>query len=144
MRRGRKSPADLKRAINASFDLYGIPQFKSAVREYRPRKPSGERLEKHILADILKALRAHPKVARVERRQSGLFQDGNRIIRVGQRGEPDVSGMLQGGKVFKIEVKRPGEQPDERQQRHLDETVAAGGIAGCAHSVEEAIAIIER
>ncbi len=125
------------------MELYGIPQFKSQVREYRPRKPSGERLEKHILADILAALRKHPKVARVERRQSGVFVDGERFIRVGRRGEPDICGMLHGGRTFKIEVKRPGEEPDERQQRHLDETRAAGGIAGCAHSVEEAIVLLD-
>lgn len=142
-RNGRKSPAEQKRLINAAFDFYGIPQFKSAVRDYKPRKPSGKPLERNILPAIMQALRKHPRVASVQRRQSGVFLSGNRTVRVGSPGEPDISGMLQGGRSFVIEVKVPGREPSATQQAHIDRVKAAGGIAGCAHSVEEALAIIE-
>ena len=113
-------------------------------KERAARKPSGKPLEADILRDILKALRAHPAVATVERRQSGVFRDGNRFVRVGQRGLPDISGMLHGGRAYAIEVKRPGRLADERQAEYLNRIQAAGGCAGVASSVSEAIAIVER
>jgi hypothetical protein len=40
-------------------------------------------------------------------------------------------------------VKLPGEKPREDQQKFLDAMRRAGAIAGCAHSVEEALKIVE-
>ena len=90
----------------------------------------------------MQALRRHPKVATVERRQSAVFMEGNRYVRVGRRGEADISGILKGGRAFAIEVKRPGGKPNEKQLQFLERIRAAGGIAGCATSVTEAEAII--
>ena len=103
----------------------------------------GKPLERDVLKQIIHVLRHDPRVVRVERNQSGVFQDGNRYVKVGRRGDPDIGGMLKGGRTFAIEVKRPGFNPDPLQQKRLDEIAAAGGLAGCAHSVEEAVLIVE-
>jgi hypothetical protein len=39
-------------------------------------------------------------------------------------------------------VKLPGEEPRDDQERFIKAMRAAGAIAGCAHSVEEALAIV--
>ena len=142
MARRPASAAEKKRANNAAFAFYGLPQFKSKVREYKARKPSGKPLERTIVAAIIKALRKHPLVAHVQRRTVGLFQAGDRTVSVGQRGEPDIQGMLLGGRAFAIEVKRPGEDLQPHQLAVIQRLNAAGALAGVAHSVEEALALL--
>jgi hypothetical protein len=46
------------------------------------------------------------------------------------------------GKALYIEVKLPGEKPREDQQKFLDAMARAGALAGCAHSVKEALDIV--
>jgi hypothetical protein len=46
------------------------------------------------------------------------------------------------GKALYIEVKLPGEKPRPDQQRVLDAMYRAGALAGCAHSIEEALDIV--
>jgi hypothetical protein len=46
------------------------------------------------------------------------------------------------GRAIYIEVKLPGEYPREDQQKFLDSMRRTGAIAGCAHSVEEALNIV--
>lgn len=121
--------------------LASLPPKRDRVRRPVDGKPVTP-LEKHVLADVLDALRKDPRVALVERTQSGLFQDERRYIRVGTPGKLDITGMLVGGAYFEIEVKRPGGKPDERQQRRIDAIRHNGGIAGCATSAEEAIALL--
>lgn len=45
--------------------------------------------------------------------------------------------------IVAIELKVPGRKPTENQQRFLDAVVAAGGLAGCVHSVDEAISLLQ-
>lgn len=150
MRRGRKTKREEIQALNAVDRFYAStsnrePQFQRELPKQRaPRKPSGKPLERDILRDIMDALRKHPAVATVQRRQSGVYQDGGRWIRVGVRGEADISGILKGGRAYAIEVKRPGRLPDERQTEFLNRIQAAGGVAGVASSVAEALQIIAR
>lgn len=99
-------------------------------------------LEKKVLADVLEALRNDPRVALVDRRQSGVFQEAERWIRVGTRGTLDISGMLVGGKYFEIECKRPGKKPDERQENRIQAIRRNGGVSGCATSAAEALALL--
>lgn len=99
-------------------------------------------LEKEVLADVLQALRLDPRVAIVDRRQSGVFQDGDRYIRVGTKGVLDVSGMLRGGKYFEIECKRPGQKPDPRQAERIELVQRGGGISGYCWSAESALALL--
>jgi len=75
--------------------------------------------------------------------------DGSRTpwCRWGEPGTPDIVGMLKGPppRRFRIEVKTPQRRfaVTREQQARLDETIAAGGLAGVATSVEEAFAIVE-
>ncbi len=46
------------------------------------------------------------------------------------------------GKAIYIEVKLPGEHPRDDQQKFIDAMKRTGAIAGCAHSVEEALSIV--
>ena len=79
----------------------------------------------------------------VWRMQSGVFQEGSRFIKVGTRGMPDVIGMLFGGKLFAVEVKRSGRRAEHHQEKILGDIRAAGGIAGVATSAIEAVALVE-
>lgn len=49
---------------------------------------------------------------------------------------------LSDGKAFYIEVKLPGEKPRQDQEKFLEAMRKTGAIAGCAHSVEEALEIV--
>lgn len=65
------------------------------------------------------------------------------IVNIGQHGESDIFGhRIRDGKAIYIEVKLPGEKPRGDQERFLMAMRAAGAIAGCAHSVEEALNIV--
>ena len=100
-------------------------------------------LEKDVLASVLQALRLDPRVWIVDRRQSGVFMEGERYIRVGQRGHLDVSGMLKGsGRYFEIEAKRPGEKPTPEQLLRIEHVRRGGGISGYFWSVESALALL--
>ena len=64
------------------------------------------------------------------------------IINIGQHGEADIWGhRISDGRALYIEVKLPGEHPRPDQQKFLDAMQRTGAIAGCAHSVEEALKI---
>jgi len=121
--------------------LAALPPKRSRVRRPVDGKPVVP-LEKEVLADVLQALRRDPRVALVERSQSGLFQDGDRYIRVGTPGKLDITLMLVGGRYAEIEVKRPGGKPEPHQQNRIDAIRRNGGIAGFATSAEEAIALL--
>lgn len=121
--------------------LNNVPPKRDRIRRPVDGKPSVP-LEKTVLADALQALRNDPRVCVVDRRQSGVFQEGERWIRVGTRGVLDISGMLRGGKYFELEAKRPGEKPDERQQARIELVKKGGGISGYFWSVETALALL--
>ncbi len=112
------------------------------VRERAPRKPSGKPLERDVLKAIIKALRKHPNVVRVERNQSGVFREGKRWINVGSKGKADLTVYLRDGRYAEIEVKRPGGKVSEAQFKRMYAIRAAGGLAGIAESVEDAFNII--
>jgi hypothetical protein len=115
---GRKSVREQKEDVNKALRYYAaltdkpVP-FQHEIKPKRQyRKGASERpLERDVLAAILDALRHDRRVALVERQQSGVFKEGNRYIRVGTPGALDIKGMLHGGRMFEIEVKRPGEKP---------------------------------
>jgi hypothetical protein len=69
-----------------SVMLNALPPKRHRVKRPVDGKPAAP-YERDVLVQIIKALRADPRVARVERNQSGVFQDGNRYIRVGVRGK---------------------------------------------------------
>jgi hypothetical protein len=118
---------------------------RAAKRKPRARPGSdGKPLERHVLKAVVAALRLHPRVAKVERNQSGLFQDGDRLIRVGSKGKLDLTVYLKDGRYIEIEVKRG---PDVKllspaQIARIKEIRSNGGLAGWCWSVESAIELI--
>lgn len=79
----------------------------------------------------------------VMRTNAGTFYDaqGNRVA-IGFPGLSDLTGCTSDGRFFAIEIKLPGEKPRQNQQEFLDAMRKKGAIAGCAHSVEEALNIV--
>ena len=93
---------------------------------------------------IIVALCQNGCVARNHTVGSFITQYGGRVS-VGVHGESDIMGhRIRDGRAFYIEVKLPGEKPREDQQKFLDAMERAGAIAGCAHSIEEALEIVNR
>ena len=67
------------------------------------------------------------------------------LVNIGRQGEADIWGhRISDGKAFYIEVKLPGEEPREDQERFLNSMAAAGAITGVAHSIKEALAIVSQ
>lgn len=101
---------------------------------------------------------------RLFRNQVGAYKDGDRYIRFGLAvGSGDLIGIkaekhyvdaclqFQGvplifdklvGRFICIEVKRPGQHATPEQQNFIDTIKKLGGLAGVAHSVEEAREIL--
>ena len=160
LRRGRLSLREQQERRNATARFYAgsldDPQKRAeyeakyvipiAPKAHRIRRTSDDKpalpLEKHVLAAALQALRFDPRVAFADRQQSGVFQDGDRYIRVGAPGKLDIVGMLKGGRYLELEAKRPGEKPDERQARRIAFVLGAGGVSGYFTSAEEALALL--
>ena len=63
---------------------------------------------------------------------------------LGNPGGADLIGWTSTGKFLAIEVKRPGKSPTVEQRNFLDAVTKAGGVAGVARSVEDAMEIISR
>ena len=113
------------------------------------RRPVVKEIE--IQRQILTALSLHPKVARIERinvmagRLIGRDGKASRFMRSCRRGRVDLDGFTRDGRVIAIEVKKPSKRKKvtDEQRSYLDQVSAAGGIAGVACSVEEALAIVE-
>ena len=62
---------------------------------------------------------------------------------MGQHGESDIMGhRIRDGRAIYIEVKLPGEHPRPDQEKFLTAMRNTGAIAGCAHSIEEALEIV--
>lgn len=91
---------------------------------------------------IIAALCSHGCVARNHTVGNFWTSYGGRV-QVGTHGESDIMGhRISDGKALYVEVKLPGEKPREDQQRFLDAMSRTGALAGCAHSVEEALALV--
>lgn len=124
-----------------------MDQFVKELKPVRSRaRPGadGRPLEKHVLKAVIDALRLDPRVARVERNQSGVFQEGNRVIRVGSKGKLDLTIYLKNGRYIECEVKR---SPDVKllsaeQTARIQSIRDSGGLSGWCWSVESALALI--
>jgi hypothetical protein len=65
------------------------------------------------------------------------------VVNIGHHGESDIFGhRIADGKALYIEVKLPGEEPRADRQKFIDAMKRAGALAGCAHSIEEALKIV--
>lgn len=151
----RKSLRDTIAEHQRVMDYYAMmtnkPRVDLRVPEVKQRaapKPSGNPTEAQVLKAVLAFLRAHPKVASIWRQNSGTFAEQNRdgstrYVRANTaRGMADVMGFLKDGRVLAIECKSLTGRLQPHQKEFLDKITAAGGVAGVARSVDDAIALL--
>ena len=71
-----------------------------------------------------------------------FFTKYGSVVNIGHHGEADIWGhRISDGRALYIEVKLPGEEPREDQRNFLEAMRRTGALAGCAHSIEEALEI---
>ena len=75
------------------------------------QRDMGSLSQDSALVKVLTAVRAHPLVAWCERMNSGAAKVGDRFIRFGWPGCPDVLGQLKDGRLLGVEVKSHTELP---------------------------------
>ena len=107
-------------------------------------------LEKEVQAECLKWLNSQPTIW-AWRRTVGMFRSGPRIIRVNQKGQSDIEGiinvrrrdpqtmMFQSGDIgvhLEIETKRQGNEPTDDQSAWSLAVQAIGGIALWCNSLD--------
>lgn len=90
--------------------------------------------ESAILSDVLALLRNHPRVAWVERLNSGAVKRGGRFVRFSWIGAPDVIGQMTDGRLLAVECKAPDGRLRTEQAAFLSKVSAAGGVALIARS----------
>lgn len=79
----------------------------------------------------------------VMRTNAGVFYSSNGDkVRIGFPGLSDLVGCTSSGRFYAIEVKLPGEYPRPDQKKYLETMLSKGALAGCAHSIEEALEIV--
>jgi hypothetical protein len=120
--------------MNKSFpgapDLFGMEA---------PTKRTNDRPEAAALVEVLKALKAHPAVSWCERMNTGAAKVGNRFIRFGFTGCPDVLGQLRDGRLLGVEVKAPKGKLRTEQAFMLDRIAGAGGVAFVARDCRDVL-----
>ena len=109
-------------------DLFGMES---------PTKRSNDRPEAAALVEVLKALKAHPAVVWCERMNSGAAKVGNRFIRFGFTGCPDVLGQLRDGRLLGVEVKAPKGKLRLEQAVFLERINGAGGLGFIARDCRD-------
>lgn len=100
-------------------------------------KRTNDKPEAAALCEVLKALRAHPLVAWAERQNSGAARIGNRFVRFGWPGCPDILGMLRDGRFLGVEVKAKAGRLRPEQSVFLERIRCAGGVAFVAHDLRD-------
>jgi hypothetical protein len=112
------------------IDLFGLE---------RTPKRTKDRPEAAALVEVLKAVRAHPLVAWAERQNSGAAKVGNRFIRFGWPGCPDVLGQLNDGRLLGVEVKAKTGRLRPEQAVFLERIRCAGGVAFVAYDLRDVL-----
>lgn len=102
-------------------------------------KRTNARPEAAALHEVLLALKAHPAVSWAERMNSGAARIGNRFVRFGFPGCPDVLGQLRDGRVLACEVKAAKGKLRPEQSVFLDRVRGAGGVAFVARNCNDVL-----
>ena len=118
------------RGLATNADLFGLEQ-------QTPR--TNRRPEAAALVEVLKALRTHPAVAWAERMNTGAAKIGNRFIRFGFKGCPDVLGQLKDGRLLGVEVKAQAGRLRPEQALFLERIRCAGGVAFVARDLRDVL-----
>ncbi len=122
-----------EKSFSGATDLFGIEA---------PTKRTNDRPEAAALVEVLRALRASPAVAWVERQNSGAAKVGNRFIRFGWPGCPDVIGQLRDGRFLGCEVKGPTGRASTEQTLFLAQINQAGGLGFIARNCRDVFAAL--
>ncbi len=93
--------------------------------------------EAGALKEVLQALGAHPAVAWCERMNSGAARIGNRFVRFGWPGCPDVLGQMKDGRLLGVEVKADKGRLRPEQAVFLERIRRAGGVAFMARDCRD-------
>ena len=109
-------------------DLFGL-ELTPTRRNKRP--------ESAALVEVIKALKTHPAVVWCERMNSGAAKVGNRFIRFGFTGCPDVLGQLRDGRLLGVEVKSQTGRLRPEQSIFLERIRGAGGVAFVARNCRD-------
>ena len=126
----RVAPIRTCPAPAADIDLLG-DEIKTPRTNSRP--------EAAALVEVLKALRTHPAVAWAERMNTGAAKIGNRFIRFGWPGCPDVLGQLKDGRLLGVEVKAQAGRLRPEQALFLERIRCAGGVAFVARDLRDVL-----
>ena len=144
-----------------SMDLYAALSDRPRIvltappppKPRKPREPSTRATEGDVMRAIFDLLRRHRRVAWFMRLNSGAVSDGDRyttFYRLYLPGRPGISkgasdylGQLTDGRLFLVEVKRPGvTRGTVEQEMLIGACQAQGGVAGVCQSVEDVIALL--
>lgn len=102
-----------------------------------PAPRVNDRPEAAALAEVLQTLRHHPAVAWVRRQNSGVARIGDRFVRFGWPGCPDLLGQMKGGRLLAVEVKASGGQLRLAQAEFLSLVRRFGGVAFVARDCRD-------
>lgn len=116
-------------------DLFGNPVVG---------KRTNDRPEAAALVEVLMALRAHPAVAWCERQNTGSARIGNRFVKFGFTGCPDVLGQLNDGRLLGVEVKSSKGRVSTEQALMLERINGAGGLGFVARNCLDVIRELKR
>ena len=108
--------------------------------------------ESQIQLAVMDGLRMHPRVAFVIRSNAGTisktYKGKQHFIRLAPPGFPDISGMLDGGYAFYMEIKNPHTNKSLRlsrdQQIWRDRIEAANGKWAVVSDVQQAIDVVDK
>lgn len=113
----------------AETDLFGT--------EIPKKKRTNDKPESAALTEVLMALETHHSVAWVRRQNSGGAKIGNRFIRFGWPGCPDIIGQLRDGRFIGCEVKSKTGKLRPEQTVFLERIRSAGGVAFVARNCRD-------
>jgi hypothetical protein len=102
-----------------------------------PERRHVDRREAAGLVEVLRALRAHPAVAWVQRMNTGAAKIEGRFVRFGWTGCPDVLGQLRDGRLLGVEVKAPRGRLRTEQTVFLELIGRFGGVAFVARDLRD-------
>lgn len=91
-------------------------------------------------ADILRLILDWCKANRIfvrRRNVAGAQKLHGSYVRLGNKGEADLWGILPGGRHFECELKKPGKEPGKEQLEWLSECRGAGAVAFWCDSLDE-------
>lgn len=159
--RRRQTLRDTIARNQQSMDLYAALSDRPRIvltappppKPRKPREPSTKATEGDVMRAVFDLLRRHRRVAWFMRLNSGAVSDGDRyttFYRLYLPGRPGISkgasdylGQLTDGRLFLVEVKRPGvTRGTVEQEMLIGACQAQGGVARVCQSVEDVIALL--